>query len=141
MSDELGFRRYLIATRDKALDVVDQAHISGEARNLLKDFIEISKQCEKLLDARSEAGGDQRILQKRHEQLKTEHRELQNKQAKIADIVSTEVAPIIRSLTSDATFIAEKAKGLEAGLQKEMIDTSVRLKLSVRKIIEVFSKL
>ena len=141
MSDEVGFRRYLSATREKALELVDQQHISADARNVLKDFVEISKQTEKLLEARSESGADQRVLQKRYEQLKSEFRELQNKQGKISEIVSGEVAPIIKALTSDATFIAEKAKALEPVVQKELTDASVRLKLAVRKIIEVFTKI
>ncbi|MEK7357891.1 MAG: hypothetical protein AAB250_15680 [Bdellovibrionota bacterium] len=142
MSDEVRFRQFLSATREKANELIGQDHISLDARNVLKDFVEVSRQTERLLEARNDAGADQRVLHKRYEQLKTDHRELEKKAGKIAEIVSTELAPVLRTITGDTIFISERAKSIpDEKHQKDVMDATVRLKLAVRKIVEVFTKL
>jgi uncharacterized protein (DUF3084 family) len=142
MSDEIRFRQFLSATREKANEIISMDHVSSDARNVLKDFIEVSKQTERLLEARNETGADQRVMQKRYEQLKVDHRELEKKAAKFAEIVTNELAPVLKTITGDTILISERAKAIpDEKQQKDVIDATVRLKAAVRKIVEIFTKL
>ncbi|MES2963379.1 MAG: hypothetical protein V4760_05780 [Bdellovibrionota bacterium] len=140
--DELRFRKFLSDTREKASKLIGLDHIDLDARNALKDFIEVSRQTEKLLSDRNDTGADQRVLQKRYDQLKTEHRELEKRAGKISEIVTTELAPVLKTITGDTILISERAKAItDEKHQKDVVDATVRIKIAVRKIVEVFTKL
>lgn len=138
MEDEAQFRRFLNEAREKALGLADQSHLTIEARNVLKDFIEISHQTERLMGARMDSSGDMRLLTKRHDVLKQEHRQLQNRFDKFKEALTTDLPPILKAITVDATVVAEKGAQLgDSSLQ----DVSTHIKGSVKKLVELLTKL
>lgn len=143
MNDDIAsFKKFMSDVRERAQKLIGETHIDLNARNALKDFIEVSRQTEKLLDARSEMSADQRVMQKRYEQLKVDHRELEKKYSKIPEMVSNELAPVLKTITGDTILISERAKGIaDEKHRAEVNDATVRIKTAVRKIVEIFTKL
>lgn len=143
MSEDVNrFKKFLNETREKANALINQDHIDLNARNALKDFVEVSRQTEKLLEARTEMSADAGLIKKRYEQLKTEHRELEKKYSKIAEIVSSELAPVLKTITGDTILISERAKTIPDEKHKsDVMEATVRIKTAVRKIVEIFTKL
>ncbi len=138
MSDDLAFKRFLAETKAKAVNIIGQDHVTLEAREILKDFIEISNQIDKLKEARADGQADQRVLQKRYEQLKGEHRDAQKKIERITASVSTEILPLIKGITAEANLVGEKAT-IHPELQ--LAESANRLKDAVKKLVTALVKL
>lgn len=142
MSDEISFRRFLSATREKALEIVEQIHISAEARNVLKDFVEVSRQTERLLEARTESNADQRVLQKRFEALKNENKELKEAREKSKAAVVNELAPLLKEFTTAAVLVNDRASKIsDEAIKRDLQEASLGLKMSVKALIDVLSKI
>lgn len=138
--DIVGFRRYINSTKGRSAEIIAQTHISAETRDLLKDFVEICRQTEIILDSRSESGYEVRSMQKKFETLKAEHRELLAHKTKMAEIIKNDFTPIIKALTTDIMCVMERAHSLDEAVQKDFVEAGARLRASVRRLIEIFTK-
>ena len=71
---------------------------------------------------------DQRVLQRRYDALKTEHRDLTKRLEGVREMVSSEFGPILKAIAVESAKIADS-------------DSANRIKTSIKQLIELRSKL
>jgi hypothetical protein len=138
MSDEAGFRRYLRETREKALKLASEPHHANEVRECLKDFTELSKQIEVLLDDRSASNVDQRVLQKRFDAAKTDLKVVNQRLEKVKEVFAADVMPAMKAFGAEANIVSEKG---QATHDPALTECASRIRAHVKKLVEAFTKI
>lgn len=136
--DESAFRRLMAETKDKARDLAGQPHVSAEVKNLITNFFNITDNFDRALNSRVDMSGDARMLQKRFDVLKTEHNEVKKRLEKVSDTLMSEMGPILKSISADASAIDAQAEKLDDGTLKQ---AAANIKSSLVKFVETLKKL
>lgn len=133
MNDEQRFRKFLTETVSKARGFSEASHVNSEVRDVLKDFLEVANQLDKVLGSRGDGGADLRLLQKKFDSLKNENRETQKSLEKVKGILRTDLVASIKSFASEAAQLESlDVKFPEAGLKA----ASQRIKTTLATLIE-----
>jgi hypothetical protein len=137
MSEDQQFRQFLGEAVAKARTFSESQHISNEVRDVLKDFIEIAGQFERLISARNDGGADQRRLTKKFDALKAEHRESQKHVEKLKGILTTDLISVFKAFTAEAVHLDSlDEKFPDAGLKS----SSQRIKAALANLLETIKK-
>jgi hypothetical protein len=120
--------KYLKEIREKALEVTELKHTGMEAREVIKDLLNIAEQAEALFSDRVSDGADQRVLQRRYDALKIEAREMEKKLQTTKDMLTTKMAIVIKHMSAEVTNISDA-------------DCAGRIKSSIKQLVEILTKL
>jgi hypothetical protein len=120
--------KYVKDTCDKAMEIAGLSHTGLEAKEVIKDLINICEQVSSAVTASTSDGVDQRILQKRYDALKTESRDLQKKLEGIRETLTLKMTTVIKTLNTDAAHIPDG-------------DVASRVKASIKQLVEIITKI
>ena len=134
--DENGFRGLVARARGEADKVIGDSHTAHEAKEAIYTLLEVVKVAEQLMYDRKDAGADQRILQKRHDQLKGEFKEMEKQLGKFKEKITAEVPKVIKGFSSEIALISERGTAGDAPLA----ESASRMRMLIKQLVEALTK-
>lgn len=137
-NDENSFRRFLGETKEKAKTTIEQSHVSAEIRTVIADLLQLLEQFDQIIRNRSDGKSDQRLLAKRMEALKVEHRTANKRLENLKEILTVDIGPILKSISTEASALDQLAEKLSDSTLK---NSAGRIKMALLGLIEAIKKM